>query len=140
MPAPSENKTVQARILEYAKDIGWTYVSRDEAERRRGFDLDMPAPERAKNRSLFFDDVLDAKVREFNPRYAEAEGALLGRFRHLHTDIYGNREYVVYLRNRVKDPDHEEMGERDHNRELVCTLLHELMTGKTRVHTMEHSA
>lgn len=23
--------------------------------------------------------------------YAEAEGALLGQFRHLHTDIYGNR-------------------------------------------------
>jgi type I restriction enzyme R subunit len=30
-------------------------------------------------------------MREFNPRYAEAEGALLGQFRHLHTDIYGNR-------------------------------------------------
>jgi hypothetical protein len=28
-------------------------------------------PDRAKNRSLFFDDLLDAKVREFNPRYAE---------------------------------------------------------------------
>ena len=27
----------------------------------------------------------------FNPRYAEAEGALLGQFRHLHTDIYGSR-------------------------------------------------
>jgi len=27
----------------------------------------------------------------FNPRYAEAEGALLGQFRHLHTDIYDNR-------------------------------------------------
>jgi len=42
---------------------------------------------RMKGGSLFFDDLLDAKVREFNPRYAEAEGALLGRFRHLHTDI-----------------------------------------------------
>jgi type I restriction enzyme R subunit len=41
--------------------------------------------------SIFFDDLLDAKVREFNPRYAEAEGALLGQFRHLHTDIYGTR-------------------------------------------------
>jgi hypothetical protein len=50
--------------------------------------------------SLFFDDLLDAKVREFNPRYAEAEGALLGQFRHLHTDIYGNREFVEHLRNR----------------------------------------
>jgi type I restriction enzyme R subunit len=28
-----------------------------------------------------------APVRTFNPRYAEAEGALPGQFRHLHTDI-----------------------------------------------------
>jgi len=64
-------------------------------------------------RSLFFDDLLDAKVREFNPRYAEAEGALLGQFRHLHTDIYGNREFVEHLRNRGKFFDHEEKRERD---------------------------
>lgn len=31
-----EHKTVQARILEYAKAIGWTVVSREEAERRSG--------------------------------------------------------------------------------------------------------
>lgn len=54
MPAPSEHKTaylcvparslaggsarrrVQARILAYAKEIDWTYVPGDEAERRRG--------------------------------------------------------------------------------------------------------
>jgi type I restriction enzyme R subunit len=54
-------------------------VSREEAERRRGFDPEVPPADRAKNRSLFFDDLLDTKVREFNPRYAEAEGALLGQ-------------------------------------------------------------
>lgn len=63
--------------------------------------------------SLFFDDLLDAKLREFNPRYAEAEGALLGQFRHLHADIYGNREFVEHLRNRGKFFDHEEKRERD---------------------------
>jgi hypothetical protein len=52
-------------------------------------------------------------VRTFNPRYADAEGALLGRFRHLHTDIYGNREFVEHLRNRGKFFDHEEKRERD---------------------------
>ena len=88
-------------------------VSREEAEQRRGFDPDVPPADRAKNRSLFFDDLLDAKVREFNPRYAEAEGALLGQFRHLHTDIYGNREFVEHLRNRGKFFDHEEKRERD---------------------------
>ena len=113
MPTPSEHKTVQARILGYAEAIGWTFVPREVAEQRRGFDPDMPPADRAKNRSLFFDDLLDAKLREFNPRYAEAEGALLGQFRHLHTDIYGNREFVEHLRNRGKFFDHEEKRERD---------------------------
>ena len=110
---PGEHKTVQARILGYAEAIGWTFVSREEAEQRRGFDPEVPPADRAKNRSLFFDDLLDAKLREFNPRYAEAEGALLGQFRHLHTDIYGNREFVEHLRNRGKFFDHEEKRERD---------------------------
>jgi type I restriction enzyme R subunit len=113
MPTPGEHKTVQARILAYAEAIGWTVVSREEAEQRRGFDPEVPPADRAKNRSLFFDDLLDAKVREFNARYAEAEGALLGLFRHLHTDIYGNREFVEHLRNRGKFFDHEEKRERD---------------------------
>lgn len=113
MPTPGEHKTVQARILGYAEAIGWIFVPREEAEQRRGFDPAVPPAERAKNRSLFFDDLLDAKLREFNPRYAEAEGALLGQFRHLHTDIYGNREFVEHLRNRGKFFDHEEKRERD---------------------------
>ncbi len=110
---PGEHKTVQSRIIGYAEAIGWTFVSREEAEQRRGI-----APIRneelgIKNSSLFFDDLLDAKLREFNPRYAEAGGALLGQFRHLHTDIYGNREFVEHLRNRGKFFDHEEKRERD---------------------------
>ncbi|SDB07914.1 type I restriction enzyme, R subunit [Desulfonatronum thiosulfatophilum] len=113
MPKPGEHKTVQARILAYAEAIGWTFVSREEAERRRGFDPVVPTADRAKNRSLFFDDLLDAKVREFNPRYAEAAGALLGQFRHLHANIFGNREFVEHLRNRGKFFDHEERRERD---------------------------
>lgn len=53
MPIPGEHKTVQGRILEA---IGWTFVPREEAERRRGFDPEVPPADRAKNRSLFFDD------------------------------------------------------------------------------------
>ena len=105
MPKPGEHKTVQARILAYAEAIGWTFVSREEAEQRRG---GTHAP-----LSLFFDDLLDAKVREFNPRYAEAQGLLLGQFRHLHADIYGNREFVEHLRNRGKFFDADESRERD---------------------------
>jgi len=60
MPAPTEHKTVQARILHYAQEIGWTYVPRDEAERRRGFDQDGATPEeRARKASLFFGDLID---------------------------------------------------------------------------------
>lgn len=36
MPAPTEHKTVQDRILSYAQEIGWSFVSREEAEVRRG--------------------------------------------------------------------------------------------------------
>jgi len=114
MPTPGEHKTVQARILAYAEATGWTLVSREESEGRRGFDPKAPPADRARNRSLFFDDLLDAnpplprgsgvaKVREFNPRYAESKGALLGRFppsprllrtsSHLHTDIHSNRAF-----------------------------------------------
>ena len=75
---PGEHKTFQARILGYAEAIGWTFVPREESERRRDFNPEVPPADRAKNRSLFFDDLLDTKLREFNSRYAEAEGALHG--------------------------------------------------------------
>ena len=123
---PTEHKTVQARILAYAEAIGWTFVPRKEAEHRRGFDPNAPPKERAKNRSLFFDDLLDAKVREFNPRYAEAGGALLGQFRHFHTDIYGNQKFVEYLRNRGTYSDHKEKRERD----LILTTIPNLSQSK----------
>jgi len=113
MSKPGEHKTVQARILAYAEAIGWTIVSREEAERRRGVERMKDEGGRMNGGSLFFDDLLDTKVREFNPRYAEADGALLGQFRHLNTDIYGNREFVEHLRNRGKFFDHEEKRERD---------------------------
>ena len=76
MPAPSEHKTVQARILAYAQEIGWTYVPRDEAERRRGF-APRPDPlpddgareiaERAQKASRFLDELPYSQVRAFNP-------------------------------------------------------------------------
>ena len=113
MPTPGEYKTVQSRILAYAEAIGWTVVSREMAEQRRSFDPHAPSDERARNRSLFFDDLLDAKLREFNPRYADAEGALLGQLCHLPASIQGNREFLELLRNRGKFFDHEEKRERD---------------------------
>ena len=109
MPSPGEHKTVQSRILEYAQELGWIFVSRDDAEMRRGKsgDSDKTLP------SLFFDDMLDTKVREFNPDYSDVSGSLLASFNLLHTDIYGNRDFVDYLRNRGKFLDQQEKRERD---------------------------
>ena len=76
IPKPGEHKTVQTRILQYAQNIGWSYISRTEAERRRGNIDGIGHP--VYNMSLFFDDLLYQKVREFNPLYAEAPGTLVG--------------------------------------------------------------
>ena len=136
MAKPTEHITVQARILEYAEaihlrdgyggQVGWTFVSQKEAEKRRG--IGDSKLEIGKG-SLFFEALLDAnpsspigyavaRVREFNPRYAEAEGALPSKFppslfsvgatgRHFSADIYGNRELVEPLRNRGNFFDHD---------------------------------
>ncbi|MGY6555497.1 MAG: hypothetical protein ACXIUM_13360 [Wenzhouxiangella sp.] len=61
MPTPGEHKTAQARILGYAEAIGWTTVSREEAEQRRGFDPQVPPVDCAKNGSIFFHVLLDAR-------------------------------------------------------------------------------
>ena len=88
-------------------------MSREEAEQRRGIASIKNEELGIRNGSLFFDDLLDAKVREFNPRYTEAEGTLPRSFKNFRTNIYGNREFVDYLRNRGKFFDHEENRERD---------------------------
>ena len=118
MPGPTEHKTVQARILAYAQEIGWTFVPRAEAEARRGFDPDGVTPEdRARTASLYFGDLLHAQVRAFNPKYKEAEGALIGEFQRLNADIAGNRDFLTYLRNQGKFFCAEE------NRELDLVLI-----------------
>jgi len=100
---PGEHKTVQARILAYAQEIGWTFVPRAEAEQRRGFDAGAAtAEERAHSASLYFGDLLHEKVLAFNPKYKEAEGALIGEFQRFHADIYGNQDFLACLRNQYK--------------------------------------
>lgn len=118
MPSPGEHKTVQSRILVYAQEIGWTLVPREEAERRRRFDPEAAtSEERARPASLFFGDLLHAKVLEFNPKYKEAEGALVGELQRLHSDIYGNRDFLNYLRNQ------RTFFSSDDNRELDLMLI-----------------
>ena len=45
MPIPGEHKTVQARIIAYAHEIGLRFVPRAEAGARRGFAPDGVTPE-----------------------------------------------------------------------------------------------
>jgi type I restriction enzyme, R subunit len=114
MPKPGEHKTVQARILQYAQDVGWSYVPRAEAEQRRGFDPDgATAEDRARPASPFFGDLLHKQVCAFNPKYKEAEGALVGELQRLKADIYGNRDFLTYLRNQGKFYSAEERRELD---------------------------
>ncbi|MCI0496596.1 HsdR family type I site-specific deoxyribonuclease [candidate division KSB1 bacterium] len=97
---PSEHKTVQSRILKYARDIGWKFVTRAEAEQRRGFDPDSAtSEEKVRRSSLYFFDLLDQKVHEFNPNYSSSPVILLSRLLNLRADIYGNREMLANLRN-----------------------------------------
>src|SRR5947209_3605115 len=97
---PGEHKTVQARILAYAEEIGWRYVPRGEAEKRRGFDHSKGTPaEQAAEASPYFDDLLYAQARKLNSKYAEGPGALVGDLRRIHADIAGNRDFLSYLRN-----------------------------------------
>src|SRR6266508_3869560 len=118
MPPPAEHKTVQARVLKYAQEIGWKFVSRAEAEAQRGFDPDGATPEdRARTASLYFGDLLHSQVVVFNPKYKEAEGALVGEFQRIHAGIAGNREFLNYLRNQGKFFCAEE------NRELDLILI-----------------
>ena len=103
MPKPGEHKTVQSRILTYAQEIGWKFVSRQEAEARRGFNNHTGSiQEKAQQASLYFDDLLYQKVRQFNANYSEAEGVLIAQLSNLPTDIYGNRDFLTYLRNQGK--------------------------------------
>ncbi|TAJ95973.1 MAG: HsdR family type I site-specific deoxyribonuclease [Gammaproteobacteria bacterium] len=131
MPRPGEHKTVQSRILKYVQEIGWRLVSRAEAEKRRGFpphpiplpegeglkNLERENADEARRASLYFGDLLHAQVCAFNPKYKEAEGAMVGEFQRLNADITSNREFLSYLRNLGKFFCTEE------NRELDLQLI-----------------
>ncbi len=103
MPKPGEHKTVQNRILTYAQEIGWKIASPEEAQTRRGFNnYTGKIQQKAQQASLYFEDLLYQKVRQFNPNYKETQGVLIKQLTSLPTDIYGNRDFLSYLRNQGK--------------------------------------
>ncbi len=99
---PTEHKSVQARILQYAQDIGWTFVSRTDAEKRRGFNSDYKEiRDRAKHASIYFQDVLFEKIKHFNARFKENPKVLVDKFNLLKNNIYGNQEFLNVLRGKT---------------------------------------
>ncbi|NLN96175.1 MAG: HsdR family type I site-specific deoxyribonuclease [Bacteroidales bacterium] len=98
MAKPTEHKSVQTRILKYASEIGWTFVSQNEAESRRGFDILAESPrERASNASRFFTDTLFEKVKQFNPQFKDSKEDLLRLLELPLPTIHGNRDFLQYL-------------------------------------------
>lgn len=97
-PKPTEHKSVQARILKYAQEIGWRYISQSEAEQRRGFDPSGASPrEKAKNASRFFTDTLFEKVKVFNPKFKDTKEELLRKLNLPLPTIAGNRDFLQHL-------------------------------------------
>jgi type I restriction enzyme R subunit len=119
MPKPSEHKSVQARILKYAEEIGWTFVPQSEAERRRGFATSTEASprERVANASRFFMDTVFEKVRQFNPHFKENREELLRLLDSPLPNIYGNRDFWNYLKGE------KTFFSREENREFNLTLI-----------------
>lgn len=115
---PTEHKSVQARILKYANEIGWNVVTQQEAESRRGFDTAEASPrERAKNASRYFNDLLFEKVKQFNKKYRDTKEELFRLLDLPLATIQGNRTFLQYLQGEKTFFSKEE------NRELNLTLI-----------------
>lgn len=118
MPLPTEHKSVQSRIIKYATEIGWQYVSQSEAESRRGFDASAASPrEKARNASRFFTDILYEKVKQFNPKFKDSKADLLRLLDLPLPNIYGNRDFLHYLQGEKTFFSQEE------NREFNLILI-----------------
>ncbi len=125
MSKPTEHKSVQARILKYAQEIGWRYVSQSEAEQRRGFNSSGASPrEKAKNASRFFTDTLFEKVKEFNPKFKDTKEELLRKLNLPLPTIAGNRDFLQHLQGEKTFFSKEE------NREFNLILINYEEPGK----------
>lgn len=118
MLKPNEYKSVHARILKYADEIGWKIIEKDEAEFLRGFDTSAKSPkEKAKNASRFFTDTLFEKVKQFNPKYKDSKEHLLRLLDLPLPTIQGNRDFLQYIQG-VKT-FFSEQEKREYNLNLI---------------------
>lgn len=98
---PTEQKSVQERIIKYATEVGWSYVSRPESDARRGGEEDY------KNK-IYYREVLDAKLREFNPWLSKNYSLPIPA-----PKIEGNRQVLLALRGQSTAYDENEKRERN---------------------------
>lgn len=85
----NERFGVQDPLIRYAKDVGWTVLSRDEAITERG----------GESGTLLF-KTLERKLLELNPGVVTDENVrdVVGRIESVRTNIEGNAETLAWLR------------------------------------------
>jgi type I restriction enzyme R subunit len=98
---PTESKSVQQRIIKYAVKAGWQYVPRAESDGRRG------SSDSYKS-ELFYRDLLNAKLREFNPWLPKNY-----KLPNFAPKIEGNRQMLLALRGQSTAYDSKEKRERN---------------------------
>lgn len=125
----TERTAVQNPILKYANEIGWEIVSRSDAESLRGFnpigerrsyEINLggtAVQERAGNSSLFFDNILYHKAKEFNRKLEDTKEELVRRLSILQSSIQGNKDFLSYLRGE------KTFFSKEDNREYNLTLI-----------------
>ena len=98
---PTELKSVQQKIIEYAVKVGWKYVPRSESDKRRGDELEYKS-------QPYYANVLMSKLREFNP-WLPASYTLPN----IAPKIEGNRQFLLALRGQSTAYDEKEKRERN---------------------------
>jgi len=85
----SERKIVQEPLIKYAKQIGWTYLSRDEAVALRQGEA-----------GLFFYNILKEQLMNLNEGIINNEKAIeiIKRLGNVKSSIEGNQEILQYLK------------------------------------------
>ena len=100
----TERTAVQQPMLKYAQDIGWDYITSDEAVQLRG-----------GIGSMFFSDLLKAQLCKLNPNIVDEERAseILRRLNLLRSTIEGNRDALSWFRGEQSVFVSEEKRERN---------------------------
>lgn len=98
---PTESKSVQDRIIKYATEVGWKFVSREDSDMRRGDALSYKS-------QPYFMNLLAQKLCEFNPWLSTSYA-----FPVFASKIDGNRQVLLALRGQSTAYDEAEKRERN---------------------------